>query len=134
MEGENSNMSEMPLVPGPKEARFPHLRHAGPTATSGPYQHRQHRARHDYFRWAVTAPGIGDRLNHDDHENRSRSSACARCASHALPHHHSPINSPPSSSTPVLAEPDERTTADHGRSNGEPSITIFKGCSANHRK
>lgn len=42
---------------------------------------------------------------------------CARCASHALPHHHSPINSPPSSSTPVLAEPDDRTMADHGRSN-----------------
>jgi len=76
-ERENSNMSEMPLVPGPKEARFPHLRHAGPTATSGPYQHRQHRARHDYFRWTATAPGIGDRLNHDDHEYRSRSSVCA---------------------------------------------------------
>lgn len=75
-EGENSNMFEMPLVPGPKEARFAHLRHAGPTATSGPHQHRQHRARHDYFRWTTTTPGIGDRLNRDDHENRSRSSMC----------------------------------------------------------
>jgi len=82
IEKENSYISEMPLVPGPKEARFPHLRHAGPTATSGPHQHRQHRARHDYFRWAATAPGIGDRLNHDDHENRSRSSVCDALATH----------------------------------------------------
>lgn len=106
-------MFEMPIVPGPKEARFAPLRHAGPTATSGPHQHRQHRARHDYFRWATTAPGIGDHLNRDDHENRSRSSVCDNALIHALSHRHSPINSPPSSSTPVLAEPDERTN--HGR-------------------
>lgn len=83
--GENSNISEMPLVPGPKEARFPHLRYAGPTATSGSHQHRQHRVHHDYFRWAATAPGIGDRLNHDGHENRSRSSVCVM-RYHALEH------------------------------------------------
>ncbi|XP_011706776.1 PREDICTED: uncharacterized protein LOC105461951 [Wasmannia auropunctata] len=82
---------------GPKEARFPHLRHAGPTATFGPHQHRQHRARHDYFRWAATAPGIGDRLNHDDHENRSRSSVCDALATQ---HYHT--ITPPIKLTAVL--------------------------------
>lgn len=60
----NWNISEIRIVPGPKEARFPHLWHAGPTATSGPnHHHHQHRACHDYFRWTATASGIGDRLS-----------------------------------------------------------------------
>lgn len=42
---------------------------------------------------------------------------CARCASHALPHHHSPIKL-----TAVLLHTCACwTTADYGRSNGEPS-------------
>lgn len=54
-------MCEMRIVPGSKEARSQHLRHAGPTATSGP--HHRHRACYDYFRWAATASGFGDRLS-----------------------------------------------------------------------
>ncbi|XP_011497149.1 PREDICTED: uncharacterized protein LOC105361594 [Ceratosolen solmsi marchali] len=50
-------MSEMPIVTGLKEARFPHLRHAGPTATSSSY-HRH--ACYEYIRWAVTTYGFGD--------------------------------------------------------------------------
>ena len=62
---------KLPIVPGPKEARFPHLWHAGPTATTSSHQHHQchyhhhhnHHVCHEYFRWAATASCIGDRLN-----------------------------------------------------------------------
>lgn len=67
LEKGNWNMSEMPIVPGPKEARFPHLRHAGPTTTSGSHHHHYRHVCHEYFRWAATA--YGDRLSRNQWSN-----------------------------------------------------------------
>lgn len=110
----NWNISEIRIVPGPKEARFPHLWHAGPTATSGPnHHHNQHRACHDYFRWAATASGIGDRL--------SRSPRPITITISAIMNKISPLTN----TTTVLLFCSMKEQWPTGQNNGEPSFTIF---------
>lgn len=117
----NWNISEIRIVPGPKEARFPHLWHAGPTATSGPnHHHHQHRACHDYFRWTATASGIGDRLSRSPRPITITISAIMNKKEKKTI-----IISPLTNTITVLLFYSMKEQWPTGRKNGEPAFTIF---------